>query len=109
MITAAGWPSSKRKSRDGVIYFGSLSDKSEDNKLIDYDMNITMTSKDQNKEKKIIKESSIVFMIYFNLDECKYFIRAYTPAKNNKKESELPYIIVQITNPYVRIKFILRK
>lgn len=96
---------SKRKARDGFSLFGVRSPIEEFNKKLDYIMDIQIFQKNDKEA-----YSNLVFMIYFCLDQTKYFIRAYTPDKKSEKEKELPYIIVQITKPFVKFLFsILRK
>lgn len=104
-ISAAGLINSKRKARDGFTFFGVKSENEELNNKIDYELNIslnTSNSINNNNESNRSKHSPLIFMIYFNMDQYKYFIRACTNLSKNKKETELPYIIVQILKPYVR-------
>ena len=95
-ITAGGLKNSLRKARDGVTFFGcnnldQLDD--EQKKVIDYELNLNSNNLSQ-------IYSSIVFIIYFNKEERKYYLKAI----KNKKEGELglPNIIIQIPEHYVR-------
>lgn len=104
-ITAAGLVNSKRKSRDGFTFFGTKCEDEEMNKQIDYELNITVNCNNSSMSNSQTKQSPLIFMIYFNKEECKYFIRAYTSLNKKKNETELPYIIVQIKNSYVSSNF----
>lgn len=105
-ITAAGLTTSKRQARDGFTFFGTKSDDEEFNKQIDYDLNINNNNNSQTNSLNTsnIKANPVIFIIYFNKDIGKYFIRAHNTGlkKKSKDSNDLPYIIVQISKPYVR-------
>lgn len=91
-ITASGLATSSRKEKDGITFFGCKNFDTQD-KVIDYELNL-------NSNNLSVIYSSIVFIIYFNKEDCKYYLKA---VKSNKySEGGLPNIIVQIPDYYVR-------
>lgn len=109
MITAAGLTTSHRKARDGFTLFGTITSETDEemNKMIDFDLNLSFTNNSHLQENMSYydkKPNPLIFMIYFRIDQEKYFIKAHKQPENHIG-NELPYIIVQINKPYVRIKF----
>lgn len=94
LISASGLRNSLRNERDGITYFG-IKDKQTNklSSLVDYEINITSNSLSQ-------VYSSIVFIIYFNSHESKYYLKAYKDSQSNKSKESLPNLIVQIKDPY---------
>jgi hypothetical protein len=67
-LTPSGWEGSKRQSKDGLILFGSKFKDSEGAVVVDYKLKLTNPSySDKNRGPH--------FMIFFDLDLSKFFIR----------------------------------
>lgn len=101
---------SKRGIRDGIVLFGKSHNKNEESSKntnnIKVDYEIDLSNEDLQLKNHIIPE--VLFFIYFNKENAKYFIRINkSKLSNSNNYSDSPNnVLVQIVQPYVRLNFI---
>ena len=88
IINAYGYKDTKRKTYDGITYFGI--NRKKDIFKVDVELNMTVNDEYDN----------VLFFIYYSKDRQKYFIR--TNYKHNSKEVEaLPHVLAKVKDTCV--------